>query len=46
MYNFSDEAFTSGTMGELARVSSIDKRKIENKGNLLEKIQSIFHRFN
>ena len=30
LYN-ADEVFTTGTMGELARVVEIDKRKIEKK---------------
>ena len=41
LYN-ADEVFTTGTMGELARVNEIDKRKIENKGEVLMKIQSLF----
>lgn len=41
MYN-ADKVFTSGTMGELTRVSQIDNREIENKGNLLKKIQYLF----
>jgi len=44
MYN-ADEVFTTGTMGELAKVDSIDQRKIENKGELLLKIQGIFRTF-
>ena len=41
MYN-ADEVFSTGTMGELSRISEIDKRKIENKGNLLENLQDLF----
>ena len=41
LYN-AEEVFTTGTMGELARVIEIDKRKIENKGELLSQIQSLF----
>ena len=41
MYN-ADEVFTTGTMGELSRVDSIDKRKIENKGDVLKKLQTLF----
>ena len=41
MYN-ADEVFTTGTMGELARVVEIDKRKIENKGNVLNHLQKLF----
>ena len=41
LYN-ADEVFTTGTMGELARVNEIDNRKIENKGELLIQIQSLF----
>ena len=41
LYN-ADEVFTTGTMGELARVVEIDKRKIENIGKILEKLQNIF----
>jgi branched-chain amino acid aminotransferase len=37
-----EEVFTTGTMGELVRVNEIDKRKIENKGEVLMKIQSLF----
>tara|TARA_B100001057_G_scaffold396378_1_gene406165 strand:- start:693 stop:1586 length:894 start_codon:yes stop_codon:yes gene_type:complete len=40
-YN-ADQVFTTGTMGELATVIEIDKRKIKNKGNLLSKIREIF----
>lgn len=41
LYN-ADEVFTTGTMGELARVVEIDQRKIENTGEILEKLQGIF----
>ena len=41
LYN-ADEVFTTGTMGELARVIEIDKRKIENKGGMLKQLQSLF----
>ena len=37
-----DEVFTTGTMGELARVNTIDNRKIKNKGKILECIKSYF----
>ena len=40
-YN-ADQVFTTGTMGELANVVEIDKRKIKNKGNILSKIKEIF----
>jgi len=43
LYN-SDEVFTTGTMGELARVVEIDKRKINNTGSILSKLQSIFRK--
>ena len=42
-YN-ADQVFTTGTMGELATVIEIDKRKIKNKGNLLSKIREIFNK--
>ena len=41
LYN-ADEVFTTGTMGELARVNEIDKRKIENKGEVFRQIQTLF----
>ena len=41
LYN-ADEVFTTGTMGELASVDEIDKRKITNNGSLLSKIQKMF----
>ncbi len=40
-YN-ADQVFTTGTMGELANVVEIDKRKIKNKGNILSKIKDLF----
>ena len=43
LYN-ADEVFTSGTMGELARVVEIDNRKIKNTGSYLDKLQSIFRK--
>lgn len=41
LYN-ADEVFTTGTMGELARVNEIDKREIKNKGGLLARLQNLF----
>ena len=41
LYN-ADEVFTTGTMGEIARVNEIDKRKINNQGVLLHQIKSLF----
>ncbi|MAW21717.1 MAG: aminotransferase IV [Flavobacteriales bacterium] len=41
LYN-ADEVFTTGTMGELARVNEIDRRKIKNKGGLLARLQNLF----
>ena len=43
LYN-ADEVFTTGTMGELARVIEVDKRKIENKGGVLIQLQSLFRK--
>jgi branched-chain amino acid aminotransferase len=43
LYN-ADEVFTTGTMGELAKVNEIDKRIIENKGRVLSQLQSLFRR--
>ncbi len=43
LYN-ADEVFTSGTMGELAKVVEIDNRKIENKGFMFDKIKSLFRK--
>ena len=40
LYN-ADEVFTTGTMGELARVVEIDKRKIEKKGDILNHLQKL-----
>jgi branched-chain amino acid aminotransferase len=41
LYN-ADEVFTTGTMGELARVIEIDNRKIKNTGGYLDKLRSLF----
>lgn len=41
LYN-ADQVFTTGTMGELARVIEIDKRAINNKGNLLNELKQLF----
>lgn len=41
LYN-ADQVFTTGTMGELAQVNQIDNREINNKGNILEKLQELF----
>ena len=41
LYN-ADEVFTTGTMGELARVIEIDNRKIKNTGGYLDKLISLF----
>ena len=43
LYN-ADEVFTTGTMGELAKVNEIDKRLIENKGGVLAQLQSLFRK--
>ena len=43
MYN-ADEVFSTGTMGELARIAEIDKRKIENKGEVLSNLQNLFRK--
>ena len=43
IYN-ADEVFTTGTMGELARVIEVDKRKIENKGGVLKQLQCLFRK--
>jgi len=43
LYN-ADEVFTTGTMGELASVIEVDKRKIENKGGVLMQLQSLFRK--
>jgi branched-subunit amino acid aminotransferase/4-amino-4-deoxychorismate lyase len=39
-----DEVFTTGTMGELTRVESIDSRKIVNKhkSSVLDRINGLF----
>jgi len=41
LYN-ADEVFTTGTIGELARVIQIDNRKIKNIGGYLDKLISLF----
>ena len=41
LYN-ADQVFTTGTMGELAQVTEIDKRIINNKGNLLNELKQLF----
>ena len=41
LYN-ADQVFTTGTMGELAQVIEIDKRTINNKGNLLNELKQLF----
>ncbi len=43
MYN-ADEVFVTGTMGELARVNEIDKRKINNTGGVLLQIKNLFRK--
>jgi len=43
LYN-ADEVFTTGTMGELAKVNEIDKRMIKNKGGVLAQLQSLFRK--
>ena len=43
LYN-ADEVFTTGTMGELARVVEIDNRKIKNTGSYFDKLQLIFRK--
>lgn len=43
MYN-ADEVFVTGTMGELARVDEIDKRKIDNTGGILLQIKNLFRK--
>lgn len=43
MYN-ADEVFSTGTMGELARINEIDKRKIENKGEVFSNLQNLFRK--
>ncbi|MBC66086.1 MAG: aminotransferase IV [Rhodobacteraceae bacterium] len=41
LYN-ADQVFTTGTMGELAQVIEIDKRKIKNQGKILEELKKLF----
>ena len=41
LYN-ADQVFTTGTMGELAQVTEIDKRKIKNQGGILDKLKKLF----
>ena len=41
LYN-ADEVFTTGTMGELARVEEIDKRKITGNANMLSRLKELF----
>ena len=41
LYN-ADQVFTTGTMGELAQVTEIDKRIINNKSNLLNELKQLF----
>ena len=41
LYN-ADEVFVTGTMGELASVIEIDKRKISKKGGVLTQLQCLF----
>ena len=41
LYN-ADQVFTTGTMGELAKVVEIDKRVINNKGMILSRIKDLF----
>ena len=43
LYN-ADQVFTTGTMGELAQVIEIDKRKIKNQGGILEELKKLFKR--
>ena len=43
LYN-ADQVFTTGTMGELAQVIEIDKRTINNKGNLHNELKQLFKR--
>ena len=43
LYN-ADEVFTTGTMGELARVVEIDNREIKNTGSYFDKLQLIFRK--
>ena len=41
LYN-ADQVFTTGTMGELAKVANIDNRIIIDSGNTFSKIQTLF----
>ena len=41
LYN-ADQVFTTGTMGELAKVANIDNRIIIDSGNIFSKIQVLF----
>jgi branched-chain amino acid aminotransferase len=43
LYN-ADEVFTTGTMGELVRVAEIDRRKINNSGQMFSELQAIFRK--
>ena len=43
LYN-ADEVFTTGTMGELVRVAEIDRRKINNSGQIFSELQAIFRK--
>ena len=43
LYN-ADQVFTTGTMGELAKVVEIDNRKIVDTGTLLSDLQSLFNK--
>tara|TARA_B100001971_G_C18156007_1_gene518585 strand:- start:124 stop:1029 length:906 start_codon:yes stop_codon:yes gene_type:complete len=43
LYN-ADQVFTTGTIGELAQVIEIDKRKIKDKGKLLNRLQNLFRK--
>ena len=41
LYN-ADQVFTTGTMGELAQVIEIDKRKVNDNGLILDKLKNLF----
>ena len=41
LYN-ADQVFTTGTMGELAQVIEIDKRKVNDNGLILDKLKKFF----
>ncbi len=43
LYN-ADEVFTTGTMWELVRVAEIDRRKINNSGQMFSELQAIFRK--